>query len=367
MSFSLSLEFTLIEAWRKRKFLAFYGRPKESNCYSLKPGPYQFPKVNRIKMDNGVSSRLTVKRISSSPYFSFDFSQLEKETIEGFKTAEMLPLNSSEITSVLITNTHTDLSLVSDQQLKACQLMIHPNSGYDNFSREFVALAQFPIVLGNEIRANAVTNYILSALFSHYSAIPVEQNWNKLRKWPRKLLSELNILILGQGHIGSLLKSSLSPLVKEVRVYDPHAGLPDLNLQKIDVLIPACSLNSFNQSFIDEFMLLQLNEDFLLINAARGDLVNTEELIEVLKLRPRAFAILDVFEKEPCDFSLFSSLTNISLSSHIAGVYANIDQVTANFVARVIADFSELSPEEFDQLYESMLLKNRLHADGFLI
>ena len=318
-------------------------------------------------MDNGESSKLTVKRISSSPYFSPLFSQLEIETIENLTKSLMLPINSTEISSVLITNTHSDLSAISEQQLKACRLMIHPNSGYDNFSREFVALAQFPIVLGNQIRANAVTNYILSALFSHYSAIPVEQNWNHLRKWPRKLLSELNILILGQGQIGSLLKSSLTPLAREVRVFDPHAGFPDLNLQNIDVLIPACSLNNKNQSLIDELMLLKLNEDFLLINAARGNLVNTKELLSVLKKRPRAFAVLDVFEIEPFDFeSIYKEINNIKLTSHIAGVFKNIDYDTAQFEAKVIFDFINLDSSAFEKLYTNLLLKNRLRNQDLI-
>jgi D-3-phosphoglycerate dehydrogenase len=279
----------------------------------------------------------------------------------------MLPFNSSTPTDILITNTHTNIEQISDGDKAHCQLMIHPNSGYDNLTAELVASVDFPIVIGNPIRAQAVTNFILSALLSHYSPVPHVTSWDKTRKWPRLLLAELNILVIGMGHIGSLLKNSLIPLANTVNVYDPYQHHTDLDLKNIDVVIPACSLNVKNLHMINREFLLQLKDDFLLINAARGDLVNTEELIEVLKLRPRAFAILDVFEKEPCDFSLFSSLTNISLSSHIAGVYANIDQVTANFVARVIADFSELSPEEFDQLYESMLLKNRLHADGFLI
>ncbi len=316
-------------------------------------------------MKNAPISNLSVKRISSSPYFSSTFTQLESETIGRLTNAEMLPFNSSKLASVLITNTHTELSSISTDQLAACRLMIHPNSGYDNFSREFIANAKFPIVIGNPIRANAVANFILSALFSHYEVIPTEIAWNPSRKWPRKILSELNILILGHGHIGSLLKNSLTPLAQEVRIYDPYAGFTNLDLNNIDVLIPTCSLNKKNTHFIDKNFLLKLNEDFLLINAARGSLIHTQNLLDVLKNRPEAYAVLDVFEKEPCNFeNIYNEAKNISLTSHIAGVYKNIDAATAHFEASVIFDFINLENSLFENKYKNLLLKNRLfHQD----
>jgi D-3-phosphoglycerate dehydrogenase len=170
---------------------------------------------------------------------------------------------------------------------------------------------------------------------------------------------------LGHGHIGSLLKNSLTPLAQEVRIYDPYAGFTNLDLNNIDVLIPACSLNKKNTHFIDKNFLLKLNEDFLLINAARGSLIHTQNLLDVLKNRPEAYAILDVFEKEPCNFeNIYKEVKNISLTSHIAGVYKNIDAATAHFEASMIFDFINLENSLFENKYKNLLLKNRLfHQD----
>lgn len=317
-------------------------------------------------MTKGMPSKLTVKRISTSPYFKESFAKLEKDSIEQKAEAIVLPLNSETPTDILITNTHTILENISLNDYNHCKLMIHPNSGYDNFHTDFVKKAPFPIVIGNPIRAHAVTNFILSALLSHFSPIPKETTWNKTRKWERRLLSELNVLIIGMGHIGSLLKESLTPIVGNLSLYDPYLKNDALDLKKIDVVIPVCSLNKKNHHLINRNFLMELNEDFLLINASRGALVKTDDLIDVLKLRPRAFAILDVFEKEPADFELFSTLANIQLSSHIAGVYSNIDSATASFVASVIFDFQNLEDQSFKEKYKHVLLKNRLQED-FLI
>lgn len=312
-------------------------------------------------------SKYTIKRLSSSPYFTATFLELEQKSISKIQEAEMLPIDSFECASILITNTHTDLTHISKDQLKACQLIIHPNSGYDNFSSDFVSHAHFPIIIGNPIRSHAVSNYILSCLFSHYSPITAEGTWNKNRQWARKLLSELTILILGAGHIGNILNKSLSPLVKEMRIYDPYQGFLDLNLKDVDVLIPACSLNEKNKYFINKEILLNLNEDFLFINAARGNLVNTGDLVSILSKRPNSFAFLDVFEKEPADFNQFKNISNLSLSSHIAGVYTYIDHATIEFENQVISDFTRLDPLEFENIYKKMNLKNKIIDQKFLI
>ena len=279
----------------------------------------------------------------------------------------MLPFNSEVIADILITNTHTDLSQISNDQLKVCKLMIHPNSGYDNFEAEFVNKANFPIVIGNPIRAHAVANYILSALYSHYSPIPSVTTWNEKRQWPRKLLNELNILILGLGHIGSILKTSLSNQCASLTFFDPYLMDTDLNLKNVDVVILACSLNKLNYQIINKKFLLQLNDDFLLINTARGGLVKTSDLLETLAKKTNSYAILDVFENEPADFSIFNSIKNILISSHIAGVYQKIDTTTVEFEAAIIKDFVQLSKNKFEKKYSKMILKNRLSSDGFLI
>lgn len=312
-------------------------------------------------------SKLIVKRISTSPYFKESFARTEKEAIESKVDAiTVLPLNSPEPADILITNTHTKPSQISESDLNRCQLMIHPNSGYDNLEASFIKKVKFPVIVGNPIRAHAVANYVLSSLFAHYSSIPTQHTWEEGRKWNRKLLSDLSVVILGRGHIGSLLHKSLSPLVSRLQVYDPYKGLNDLNLKNVDVVLPACGLNEKNIHLINRSFLSQLNDDFLVINAARGQLIHTDDLIAVLSERPRAYAYLDVFENEPADFSLFKNIKNITLTSHIAGVYTGIDQTTANYVADVIFDFSTMEENQFKAKYQSVILNDRFY-NGMLI
>ena len=310
-------------------------------------------------------SKLTIKRLSSSPYFQDQFLISEQEQLKAALDVEFVDTDTADI---FITNTHTNLEALTPEQLKNCKLILHPNSGYDNYRASFVNQHSLPIIIGHTIRSQAVANFILSALISHYTPLPKHTQWNRERKWNRKVLSELTVMIIGQGHIGNILKTSLTPLCHEIRVYDPYLGLNLFNLKNVDVVLLACSLNEKNKWLINQNVLSQLQTDYLIINAARGPLIKTSDLIESLKNNKEAFAFLDVFENEPCDFKIFESITNISLTSHIAGVYRGIDQATINFEINLINDFMNLDRKDFNLRHSNLLLSSHLSVDkNFLI
>lgn len=312
-------------------------------------------------MKNNQASRLTAKRTSTSPYFSPTFNQLEFESLNEY--VDMLPSESGAVTDILITNTHTNFDFLSGEQVDNLKLVIHPNSGYDNFPIDFVRGLKAPIVIGSTIRAQAVAQYILSALFSHFTKIPNHSKWDVERKWPRKLISDLKITIIGYGHIGKILHTALAPMVKELNVYDPFENLTQLNNRNSDVVILACGLNSRSRHLIDKNFLNAIKDTALIINAARGELVKTPDLVNFLKANDEAYAVLDVFEKEPNNFSEFTDLTNVTLTSHIAGVYKNIDLHTIDFETEVVRDFLELTSFDFNNKYQKMILQNKLRPE----
>lgn len=310
-------------------------------------------------------AQLKIKRTSTSPYFKAEFNELEKASLAPF--AELIPPDSPLHADVLITNTHAVFKDMNQEELKKLKLLIHPNSGYDNFPSDFVRGLKAPIIIGSPIRSQAVAQYILSSLFHHYSNIPFHQSWNKERKWPRLLVSDLKVTLIGFGHIGKILHAALKDMVKELVVFDPYENYPKLDVAQSDVLILACGANSTSQHIIDEKILSHIKENALIINAARGELIKTSALVSFLKTHPEAFAVLDVFEQEPNDFTLFSGLKNINHTSHIAGVHKNIDQRTIDFEVFIMKHFVELSETLFKEKFANIILQNRLRSDIGLI
>ncbi|MCF8059506.1 MAG: hypothetical protein K9K67_09430 [Bacteriovoracaceae bacterium] len=321
----------------------------------------------------------TIIRLDASPYQQTSFFYKEKEVAEKYGCRYLFadsknrylpwPL-SSEYPGpyILISNTHTSFDRLPKELLENTNLLIHGNSGYDNFYCEEVLSWNFPVILGNPIRVPAVTEYILSHLFSRFGVSPHQKAWDKDRKWDRDLLCDQNVLIVGRGLIGEQVAKSLSPLVQKLSFIDPYklpetATLSEL-LPHHRIVILTCSLNEKNHHLLGPQELLSMPKHFILINSARGPLIDEGALIDTLKIRPKAFAFLDVFEKEPFE-KQFKNLTNIHLTSHIAGVSGNLDQRLLDYIDQVIHTFKK-SPNQFEENYHELILRNRIH-NGMLI
>ncbi len=318
--------------------------------------------------------KLQVYRTNASSYQSSLFLSKEQrvlEEIEGIKYIQSLKEMDENLPFVLITNTHTKFEEISPNILEKTVLMVHRNSGHDNICADFVKNSTFPIVVGNPIRSNAVVEYTLSCIFQHFTQIPNHQHWAETRIWDRKLLRDQKVMILGQGHIGKLLEQSLKPLAREVIVYDPFAHNDHLNqniktswnedmFQDVSVLLLAASLNPTSYQMIDQKVLKKISSSCLIVNPARGEIIKEIDLVQFLQKNPKAYAYLDVFEKEPFKPGYLHELSNLNKTSHIAGVYEKLNSDIISFEYLIIKDFIEHyscdNISNFHQEYEECLL-----------
>lgn len=324
--------------------------------------------------------KLQVYRTNASSYQSSLFLSKEQrvlEEIEGIKYIQSLKEIDQDLPFILITNTHTKPKEISANILDKTVLMIHPNSGHDNICTDFVKNSPFPIIVGNPIRANAVVEYSLSCLFHHFTQIPNHQHWSETREWDRKLLRDQKVLILGHGHIGKMLRQSLNPLCREVKVYDPfetetqfskdiHTKWDENIFNDVSVLLIAASLNPTSFQLINSSILKKLSPDCLIINPARGEIIKELDLIQFLQKNPKSFAYMDVFEKEPFTPGYLNELSNINKTSHIAGVYEKLNNDIISFEYLIIKDFIEHykcdNVSNFHQEYQECLLTEEVLA-----
>lgn len=317
-----------------------------------------------------------IYRTNSSTYQKADFFNLEKSTIEAIgdiRYIKSLTSIDSDTPFILITNTHTNTADIPTKILENTKLVIHPNSGHDNFKLEFIKNASFPIIVGNEIRAAAVCEYILGIIFREICAIPSHYHWSIDRSWNRPLLKSKKILLLGHGHIGKVLFQSLKPLAGEISVFDPyinrdeypqvHTDWSDSLLQDVDILICSASLNAKNKGFIDQDKLKHLVNEAIIINPSRGEIFNEADLIRHAEKNPKSKIYMDVFEHEPFPPGYLNQLSNINKTSHIAGVSKNLGDLIIEFEKRVILDFLQMDSNSFHTKYAECDLRNRVRDD----
>lgn len=146
---------------------------------------------------------------------------------------------------------------------------------------------------------------------------------------PVKPLDEVVAGVVGCGRIGAVTASLLVHLVREVRVFDPEAasvpdgvvrcGTLDELLAASDILCLHVPLTGQTRGLIGRRELLLLPPGAVVVNVARGGVLDEEALVDLLGTGHIAGAGLDVFETEPLPAtSPLLSAPNTILSPHCA-------------------------------------------------
>lgn len=159
-------------------------------------------------------------------------------------------------------------------------------------------------------------------------------------KWPRNRLMGREIAgktlgLIGFGSIGRLTAQLARALGMSVAAFDPHlpaddprwAGAERLELDALltsaDVVSLHVPLTDATRRLLDASRLARMKSGAILINAARGGVIDEAALAAALKAGRLGGAALDVFEEEPLSAArgaVFEDCPNLILTPHIAGV-----------------------------------------------
>ena len=176
---------------------------------------------------------------------------------------------------------------------------------------------------------------------------------------PERTLAGSTVVVVGTGGIGAALARMLEPLRARVvgvnRSGSPLAGaertvtvaeLPDVVAQA-DVVALAAALTPETRDLVDAALLDRMRPDALLVNVARGGLVDTAALVEALRSRAIAGAALDVTEPEPLpdDHPLWELPTAL-VTPHVANTWPMALPELAALVRRNVERFARGEPLE---------------------
>lgn len=161
---------------------------------------------------------------------------------------------------------------------------------------------------------------------SHNSIASNEWNFKGGRELTGKVVG-----IIGCGNIGRDLVELLSPfrckiLVCDVKAYPwfkTQSNLEQVSLERAlaeaEILTIHTPLSSETKNLISRKELSKLRADCLLINAARGGIVNEDDLYDALVSNSLSGAAIDVFEEEPVRNNKLFQLGNFIGTPHIGG------------------------------------------------
>jgi phosphoglycerate dehydrogenase-like enzyme len=184
-------------------------------------------------------------------------------------------------------------------------------------------LKYFPLYL--DIQRSGVWKRRFEAT-KHYEQI----SGDKRPLYPPVMLEELTgkkVLLVGYGAIGKQIEKMLAPFqVELIRVARNQRTEPTVHaVSELDNLLPRAEvvvlilpLNAESQGLIGTRQLSLMRQGALLVNAARGPIVNTDALVEALK-SGRVRAALDVTDPEPLpDGHPLWGCPNLLLTPHVA-------------------------------------------------
>ena len=179
--------------------------------------------------------------------------------------------------------------------------------------------------------------------------------WNKSAVGSHEVRGK-KLGIIGYGHIGSQLSIVAEALGMHVYFYDIENKLPLGNAKQVrtlEDLLSSCDIislhvpeNASTKNLISAERIAQLKKDSILINAARGTVVDIDALAEALEKGHIRGAAIDVFPEEPASIneefvSPLRRFDNVLLTPHIGGSTAEAQENIGSEVAGKFVKYSD--------------------------
>jgi phosphoglycerate dehydrogenase-like enzyme len=177
--------------------------------------------------------------------------------------------------------------------------------------------------------ADSVLGYIL-AFARHQPWMNKEMKQGKWEKFPGRALSECTLGVIGIGNVGKAvtrrahafgMKVYGTDIIEIDHVFISETGIEMTDLRSLlsdsDFVSINCDLNPTSHYLINNDTLALMKPNAILINTARGPIIDEKALIEALQAKRLGGAALDVFEHEPLPLeSPLMKMDNVILAPH---------------------------------------------------
>ncbi|MDQ7091610.1 MAG: phosphoglycerate dehydrogenase [Methylococcales bacterium] len=283
-------------------------------------------------------------------------------------------------------------SQVTKKVLKAAtNLKVIGRAGIGVDNVDVPAATEQGIIVMNTPDANATTTaeLALAHLFSLSRLLPRADSSVRSGKWEKAKfmgseVSHKTLAILGFGTIGRIVAQRGVGLKMRVIAYDPFVapdvfeqmGAESVSLDELiaqaDYLTLHCPMIEKTRGIIGEKEFKAMKKSAMLINCARGGLVDEAALYNALKDNDIAAAALDVYEQEPPKESPLFELDNITFTPHLGASTREAQVAVSVEIARQAVTFLKtgeainalnlprLSAEELKKSRQFMNLANML-------
>lgn len=255
---------------------------------------------------------------------------------------------SPRIRAIAMTGAHSPLDEAYMRRFPNLEVVSSFGVGYDNIDAKTAArlgiiVTNTPGVLDDEVADTALGLMIMTV-----RRLPQAERYLRAGEWSAKGAFPLSpslrgrtVGILGLGRIGKAIAARVSAFGLDVVYYgrNPQAGVPYRYYSSLadmakaaDILIVVAPGGPSTRHIINAEVLEALGPDGVLINVARGSIVDEKALIGALRTGKILAAGLDVFDDEPNAPKELIALDNTVLLPHVGSASVRTRRAMAECV-----------------------------------
>lgn len=232
--------------------------------------------------------------------------------------------------------------------------------GTEMLDVEAIKAHGIPLYVNAGVNAQSVAEHTLTLMLACLKRLPQINKQTHDGVWKKQLvgvttreLKGKTVALVGMGNIGRLVARMLQPfgakviytdVVRQPEETEQQLGLTyyksfETLLPEADILSFHCPLTPENTEILNSSSLAMMKQGAIVVNTARGKLINPDDLYEALKSGYLSAAALDTHYEEPIKEGYrFSELENVILTPHIGGLsYESFHQMMADAIGNIVA------------------------------
>ena len=286
--------------------------------------------------------------LNAAPGFTVDL-------VNEVTTAAYAPLMPKADALLIRTQPLTAAVIATSNQLK---IVSRHGVGYDAVDVKALNDRKIPLTIVGDVNSRAVAEHTLALMLAVARRVVAHNdasktgNWNERNRFDAVELDGKTLLVIGYGRIGRRVAELARAFGMEIVAYDPFvtdgSTVSDLKAALAEADYVSLHMPGAQGSVIGAEELKLMKPSAIIVNAARGGLVDELALDEALRGRRLYGAGLDVLLEEPPrpDHPLLSN-PYLTLSPHNAGLTQECAKRMAIAAAQNIIDFfaAKLDPK----------------------
>lgn len=288
------------------------------------------------------------KILHTARYTGLPLEILQKACPDGFVVKTLDELSQEQLVKEAVDADYFLVSgrlVINDEVLNAAKhlkMIQRTGVGTDMLDKEEIKKRGIPVYVNAGVNARSVAEHTLMLILATLKRLPQinRQMHNGVWKKQQSGVSTNELFgktvgIVGMGHVGRLVASMLQPFQAKIIYTDivrqPEEVEKELRLTYcesfetllplVDILTLHCPMVSDNLEALNTRTLAMMKEGSIIVNTARGKLINPDDLYNAVKSGIIRAAALDTHYEEPIkDGYNLAELDNVILTPHIGGL-----------------------------------------------